>query len=220
VVIAVDRVFGLFLATGTRSATQGSAEEDVSETTVNVLGGSPSSSYNPFAVPLLSVSGIVGSGITVGGGIGYASDSRKQGATIPVNVDMSTFAAAPRVGFVVDLGRVASLWLRGGLTYSAQKYVTSFGCGSPPTYADVTCTSTQTIKALDLSFDPVFVLSPVAHLGFLIGPTADVALSGSDEDEQRPSVTFTDPNSPVRGADVRDLHLSSFGVAAGVALFL
>jgi hypothetical protein len=206
-------VFGVFSASGTRSA----GASDVSETTVNFLGGSPTSSFNPFAVPLVTLSGIFGPGVTVGGGLGYASDSRNDGAGPGSKLDMSSFAVAPRIGGIVDLGSAASLWLRGGLTYSSQKYVTTFVCSVSPTGADETCTQTQKTSALDFSLDPVFILTPIPHLGILVGPTVDIALSGKETLEV-PTTVPTDPNAPAAPGD--DFRLSSFGIAAGVALFL
>jgi hypothetical protein len=76
---------------------------------------------------------------------------------------------------------------------------------------------TQTISALDLSLDPMFVFSPIPHLGFLVGPTVDAALRGNETLDQRPAL-ISDPNVPP--VYDRDFRLSSFGIAAGVALFL
>jgi hypothetical protein len=213
VVITVDRVFGVFSSSGTRSA----GAPDVSETSVNFLGGSPTSSFNPFAVPLVTVNGIVGPGVTIGGGIGYASDSRKDGNGPDSKLEMSSFAVAPRIGGIIDLGSAASLWLRGGITYSSQKYVNTFVCSVSGTGANETCTQTQKTSVLDFSLDPVFILTPIPHLGILVGPTVDVALSGKEALEL-PTSFPTDPNAPATGD--QDFRLSSFGLAAGVALFL
>jgi hypothetical protein len=214
VVVALDRVFGFYLSSGTRGVQEnvpGSPDSEFSGSTVNVIGGGPTGSSNPFAVTVVSLNGIVGPGVTFGGGIGYISDSRKDRPGVS-STDWSAVVIAPRIGYVLDLGRTASLWFRGGLTYSSQKYIIGFACVSPDTGTTGTCSQASRISALDLSLDPMFVFAPIPHLGFLFGPTAEVALSGTE------SFVATDPSFP--GTGDRDFRLSSFGFAAGVALFL
>jgi hypothetical protein len=167
--------------------------------------------FNPFSTPFASLDGVVGPGITFGGGIGYQGDHQelKDAQT----VDLSAFVVAPRVGFIQEIGKVVSVWLRGGVTYSSQKAVTTqavcpFSSCGPPT--------TQAFSMLDLSVDPTFVFTPFPHLGILLGPTVDVALAGTETFE--PIVGNTDPNSPAITPE-REFRLSSFGAAASVALF-
>jgi hypothetical protein len=187
------------------------SDSDLSGTSVNVLGGSPVGSFNPFSVPFVAAHGVVGSGLTFGGGIGYQTDSQKDGL---LTKDVSALSVAPRVGYIVDLGSVVSIWIRVGVTYSSQTTERSSEC--PPNTFCTPQSLKQTRSMFDLSLDPMFVFSPLPHLGLLLGPTIDVALSGTEDNG--PIITTTDPNSPPLGPE-RELRLSSFGVAAGVALF-
>lgn len=217
VIVSVERAFGFYFSTGSREGlgqrpvAGSSADSDLSGTTANVLGGGPMGSFNPFSAPLVAVHGAVG-GFTFGGGIGYQADTQKSGL---LTTDLNALTVAPRVGYVVDLGSAVSVWIRAGVAYSSQTTERSWECQPGAT----SCTQQslkQTSSLFDLSLDPMFVFSPIPHLGVLLGPTIDVALSGTQNDG--PITTFTDPNSPPLSPE-RELRLSSFGVAAGVALF-
>src|SRR6185503_17112340 len=102
-------------------------ESDLSGTTVNVLGGSPMGSFNPFSVPFVAVHGVVGGGFTFGGGIGYQTDTQKDGLR---TTDIDALVVAPRAGYILDLGSVVSVWIRGGVTYSAQSTEPTYDCAS------------------------------------------------------------------------------------------
>jgi hypothetical protein len=218
-ILSVEDVLGVHFMSESLSASSGAAgvepSDSFTDTTVNFIGGNPTGSFNPFAVPFLMLSGVVRGGVTIGGGIGYGSDSRKQSSDSATTVDLDALVFAPRLGVVTRLGRSFSLWLRGGVTYSVQHINSSFGCVQAGLTPCAPQTSNQTDRAVDLSFDPMFVYTPIPHVGLLFGPAVEIGVSGAE------SVSYSGGGIGTSNSSTdRDMKLSSFGVSAGVALFL
>lgn len=80
--------------------------------------------------------------------------------------DMVTALGGVRAGYVLSLSRSVAFWPRVGVGYAVQK---TYGNGG----------LRQTIQAWQLNIEPMFVLSPVSHVGFLIQPMVDVGFAGS-----------------------------------------
>ncbi len=77
------------------------------------------------------------------------------------------FGFAPRVGYVLRLTDLFSLWLRGGFSFYSEGDSLSLG------------TNTGTganLFALDL--EPQFVITPVSHVAIALSPTLDLPLFG------------------------------------------
>jgi hypothetical protein len=141
-----------FLFTGTR-------EQDVALATP--LGPQIGGHY--FVIPSLSI----------GGTIGFQS----RGASVTTTVangtltqdqrDETTFVLLPKVGYVLLLNDVVGFWFRGGLGFAR---VGSSGANNP--------TSTSDTFWL-FSADALFVVNPVQHFGFYVGPQANLSFAGS-----------------------------------------
>jgi hypothetical protein len=186
---------------------------------VNFLWGNSSieirgdSYINPFAMPMLSFHGVIGPGVTLGGGIGYAATSgdhetidTSTGATMKSDdPKRSAFAFSPKVGYLASFSPVFAIWPRGGITYwSQQSEETASVCDGLGNCTDQTVTSSLSGVSLDLDF--MFVLSPVPHVGIVFGPVADIGVSGTRK---------VDPSG---GTPDLDVKVSNFGLAAGIAL--
>jgi hypothetical protein len=187
-----------------------------SATMVNLLWSNASvdiagyNAVNPYTMPMLTFHGVVAGGLTIGGGIGYASTSGKHdsvsssGGTVSIDDPTRTaIAFAPRIGYLASFSPTFGIWAKGGITYFSQK------SESPP-YTDCSTGPCLTIgggessiNGVAIALDPMIVLSPVPHVGIIFGPTLDIGVSGT--------------MAQTGGAD-RDLTLSNFGVAAGIAL--
>lgn len=192
-----------------------------SGTFVNLLwanNASGAQSIDPYAIPLFSLHGVVGSGITLGGGVGYVSSSGKYDVatddgfgnvtTTSVKLpDLTAFVIAPRFGGVIPTPGKVSFWLKGGITYYSVS--STQDSPDPSRVYSVELHETGTV----LSLDPVVVISPFPHTGILVGPVIDIPLGG----EIATSFSGPDAPNPVSNTQVK---LSNYGVAAGLALFL
>jgi hypothetical protein len=77
------------------------------------------------------------------------------------------FGFAPRVGYVLRLTDLFSLWLRGGFSFYSEG--DSFTFGNNPG-------SGENLFAIDL--EPQFVITPLPHIGISLSPTLDLPLFG------------------------------------------
>jgi hypothetical protein len=214
VIIGAERLFGVYSEKVNVSNT-GAPSSTSSITMVNLLWGNSSDDsggdINPGAMPMLTIHGVVRGGLTLGGGIGYVSTSGSaQGGGGP-DTDLATrhaFTIAPRVGYMMWLSPALSIWWRGGVSYADQKQTL-------PPVADCssgTCvngpTTTTEFSNVDLSLDPMLVITPVSHVGIFVGPAIDVGMSGKS--------SYDDGTNHLEN-DATD---SSFGLAAGIGLLI
>lgn len=192
-IFGVDRVFNLFSYTSNVYGTA-AGNLTVNGTSMSLLwggtsvsGGSPQGAggFFPYAgnpnfysaprvgvdyvlIPHLTLGGEVFAWFTLGG-----STSNPNGNGVSTNVSAPTgneFGLAPRVGYVIDLNSVLSIWLRGGLHY----YLSNWS--SPSTNSN--CNNGASLDVFGLDLDPQLVISPLPHLAFLAGPTLDWGFTG------------------------------------------
>jgi hypothetical protein len=88
-------------------------------------------------------------------------------ATAQAAPEQVIFGFAPRVGYVLRLTDMFSLWLRGGFSFYSEGDSASLGN---------TGTGGANLFALDL--EPQFVITPLAHVGIALSPTLDLPLFG------------------------------------------
>jgi hypothetical protein len=77
------------------------------------------------------------------------------------------FGFAPRVGYVLRLTSLFSLWLRGGFSFYSEGDSLTIGTNTG---------SGANLFALDL--EPQFVITPLPHVGISLSPTLDLPLFG------------------------------------------
>jgi hypothetical protein len=211
-IMAGERLFGFSAFGGTVSVDGQSLSGNA--TMVNLLWANSSvniagfPAINPYTMPMLTFHGVVAGGLTLGGGIGYASTSGSHDAGGGTTIDdptRSAVAVSPRIGYLASFSPTFGIWAKGGITYFSEKEEgTTLDC-SNPTFGCVSSTSESGISGIAIAIDPMLVLAPLPHVGILFGPTLDIGVSG----------TLTQTGS----AD-RDLTLRNFGVAAGLALLI
>jgi opacity protein-like surface antigen len=73
---------------------------------------------------------------------------------------------APRVGYVVPLGDVLSLWPRAGVEYHNASASSVNGSASP------------SVDQFAIEAEVMLVISPWNHFGFTVGPTLDIPVTG------------------------------------------
>lgn len=113
---------------------------------------------------------------------------------------------APRVGYVVPLGRQLAFWPRVGIAFysvRSQREVTS--------NLGVTSSSTVTDTTFSLDLDPQIVWTPLPHVLVHVGPLANLPFTGAHE------------TSFAQGSEVKDrsddLTIFHFGVSAGLGVW-
>jgi hypothetical protein len=99
-----------------------------------------------------------------------------------------------------------SFWLRAGITYSRSS-IDQDSKANPANDPNPVPTTSLTWSQTTVSLDPVLVVTPTSHFGFIIGPTLDIPVDDS-----------IDVSGPTMGTMTTDVHLrlSNYGVAAGV----
>lgn len=109
---------------------------------------------------------------------------------------------APRVGYVVSLGKSFAFWPRAGLGFYSVKTERA-----ATSNLGVTATATETDTLFSLDLDPQLVWTPIPHVLVFAGPRANVPLTGAHE------------TSFAQGAEAKDrsddLSIFHFGVSAG-----
>jgi len=118
-----------------------------------------------FIIPSLSL------GATLGYEARGGSVTRPLGNRGIVTQDtdsISTFVFVPKVGYALMFNDVIGFWFRGGPGF--------FRIGTTDA-TDTRIRDSETFWLLSL--DAFFVVSPVQHVGFYVGPQADISFTGS-----------------------------------------
>lgn len=164
---------------------------------------------NFYNIPRVSLDYAVIQNLTIGGSVILAftvggSNETKAGTT-SVSVDapsQTLFGIAPRIGYTVHLTDLFTFWPRGGFgfyTYSSKSTNNDRG-------QSFTSTTSQNQFAINL--EPVFAITPIPHVFFILGPVIDIPITGTRKTEQQQGgTTVTTSNS------ASQFH---FGITAGL----
>lgn len=203
-IVSVESIasFSYYRQTFSTDANGASASATVSGTSLGLLRGVVSEDL-VLEQPRLAFDAVIGTGFTIGGSVGYSrySASADYDSSVPLgptpNVDRATWAllVQPRLGYVLAASPVISVWLRAGVFILREN-----------TKAEASDDELEQ-SAFGLVLDPMLVVSPIPHVGLLLGPQLDFGLTGG--------VTLTTNG---RESPELDHTRSSYGVSAGVAL--
>jgi hypothetical protein len=196
----------LFTLSSARTAEAGSPFGDVVNTS-NRFGLLLSNDPNPLSVRAPQIGGhyFIIPNLSIGGTIGYdswggntTSAPNGVGATVTVSRgDASTFVFMPKVGYSLMLGDTMGFWFRGGpgfFHYGENGADTRFKDG---------------ITFWLLSLEALFVVTPVQHLGFFVGPQADISFAGSH------TVTTGGPGGAIVEGS-QSISYRAIGIGAGL----
>jgi hypothetical protein len=220
-VVAGERLFGLSIVSSTAESGSSSGvfgapdDSEFSATQLNLLYGNNSldavGNVNPYATPHLSIHGVVAGGLTLGGSIGFMTTSGEVETTEEDPFDGSTttnrsdapdrsaFIIGPKIGYLVAANSTVAFWLRAGITYFSLAAEES----------EDGDTFEQSVNGISFSIDPMLVITPIPHVGLMLGPVIDVGLSGKVEAKATGSFS---------GDSEADFKFSNFGAAAGLAV--
>lgn len=181
--LGIERAFGYSLTSQTVETGGMETTTDTSEFTLG-LGSSRAR---------VGIDYVTRSGLTLGTGIGYRTQSVEieSDAADAEGPTTSAFLIAPRVGSLIMFTGDVGLWPRGGLTYETGSVEFDNG----------TMTSEVSTSAWMLTLEAPLVIMP-SSFGFSIAPTLDYVLSSTVEVEDN------DADSEVSGYQ--------FGISFGV----
>jgi hypothetical protein len=188
-IFSADRLFPLIAYTNNK-LTNDNVNPNVTDSTSgssvslfyggNSIGGGAGAGNSTFyTVPRLGFDYTVIPNLTVGGDLflfftlGGSTNSHCNGGTCTDTKGPSgnAWGLAPRVGYILGMTNLLSLWLRGGVSY----YHATSNLDSPP------CSNSNSTNfgVFGLDVDPQLVISPVNHFAFEVGPAIDWGFAGS-----------------------------------------
>jgi hypothetical protein len=203
--VGAERVIG-YASTTTKVDTEfqpGNVKYELEETRTQFDFLAKGDVSNPFVAPRIGFDYFVIDGLSIGGALGYTSDEVDGDETLGnVNGDLdrvktSGWLIAPRVGYCFMFSDTVGIWPRGGFTYAAGKEETEPPGNQPDSKLEFTL--------LDLTLEGMLVVTPVPHVGFMVGPTIDLAVAGSGESNQGNT-----------SQDLDEVRVTTLGLQAGV----
>ena len=181
--LTAENIFGFSME---RIGTEGPNDSETSSTNSNIgLLHSSTAVRGPwvgvhyFIIPNLSIGGTLGMLMTGG------SSTRTANSTTTTTDNASGFRLVfiPKVGYALMLTDILGFWFRGGpgLIY---------GSSSGPDDDDPSRSQSFWI----LSIDALFVVAPVPHFGFYVGPQGNFSFAGSTSTTNNSTTVSWDSN--------------------------
>jgi hypothetical protein len=180
---------------------EGDGSETNSHTNISFISA-PSVLRTQYTFPRVGADYFVIDGLSVGAALGWLHSTGEQeeedasGET--EKNDLPTYDGilfAPRVGYALMFQKMLGIWPRGGVTYVS--------------FSSETDAVEVSGNHLALTLEVPFVISPVEHVAFTVGPTLDLGISGGTE---------ADPDGP--GPTVEnDSKATEIGLNAGVTVW-
>jgi hypothetical protein len=225
-IVSADRLFGINVWSqktepqATPTDPNPDPASKLSGTGINLLWGGDAAVGSPnapvYSIPRLGIDYLVIGGLTVGGAIGYFHRSGSQESTamngVTTSVDLPSgngFLFHPRAGYIFDFTPLLSVWARGGFTYYWDKSEGTVRIGQ------LTGTAKTSNDGLALTIDPQLVITPVPHVGFMVGPMFDLPLAGSQKGE----LTGTVGNVTTTTTTEANRKITNWGISAGVLAY-
>jgi hypothetical protein len=195
ILVGAERLFGLSVNRVTTDTSAGDTSLDQTHFGLFLANGTPVP--NVYLVPRLALDFALADGLTLGGSIGFLVSDYDTSATngsSTVEADgptITTLLLSPRVGYVLGIGRIAGLWLRGGFTY----FRSAVGEDT-----DGNATSSETNWGLAIDLEPTLLLTPFEHFGFTVSFNIDLPLAGKRTVERTvgPVTTSTSVDQRIR----------------------
>jgi hypothetical protein len=213
-IVSVDRLMPLFAYESYKQGFfGGGGTNNQTVTSISLVGhGVSAYSYGGvelgalfYNIPRFAFDYTVWQHLTVGGSVwayfqlGNSTTHTENGVSVTNDNGKVTFwGIAPRVGWILQLSDVFSFWPRGGVSFN------DAGVTFPPANPGLPSGGgTVTQWAIDL--EPMFVITPVPHAGFTVGPAVDIPFAGSLSTSNAAGTTVS--------VDSTQFH---FGITAGL----
>jgi len=173
-IVSADRLLPLLSYQSITTTPPGGPSDTESRTSVALMNNGPFGVFSSFYnLPRLGFDWLPIDNLTLGGAAWLYTDLQSSDSISTNGVSKSTntpkvtyWGIAPRVGYVIRMGDMLSLWPRAGVEYHN---VNSSDVGS----------GSGAITQFAFEAEALLVISPWNHFGFTVGPTADIPISGS-----------------------------------------
>jgi hypothetical protein len=181
--LSAERLFGFVRADTTTTA--GGVDRTSHINALSLLGSSLGL-FTVYAQPRVALDFFATDGLTVGASLSYFRVSQStdlMAGQVASSPTISGYVLAPRLGYAVALGRIASLWPRLGFTYA------HLGSETSTTFNGMTMTSTNGTGVYALTIEAPFVFVVAPHFFLSAAPTVDIGLGGSTSNSAPGGVT-------------------------------
>ena len=204
-VIGAERMFG-FTSSNQKTSLEGggvTTETTESFSQFSLLGLHGVSAYS---IPRIGFDYFVIDRLSVGGSLMFvttSSETEQDVGGVSASADgpsNTTFVFAPRVGYAFMFNEMIGIWPRAGFTY----YSSSTEVESPVGTAE------NNENGLALALEGLFVIAPINHVGFTVGPTFDIGLTGG---------VTTKAAAPGSVEQEADKKVTDIGVNAGLMVW-
>jgi hypothetical protein len=208
-IVSAERLIPLTSYESVKTTQSDGSSETKSELSLGILSNAPYTAFGTFYnLPRIAFDWIPLRHLTLGGALwAYvqlnATDSVSPAGGSSKSTDqpkVTYWGIAPRIGYVVALGEVVSLWPRAGIEYHNVSASSVNGSVSP------------SVDQFAIDAEVMLVISPWNHFGFTVGPTIDVPISGKSTSA---SATGTGTTGPATATSF-DSAMFQVGVSAGM----
>jgi hypothetical protein len=226
-VIGVDRVMGLNFITDTTedeeetidpvtgNTTTAKFKTTEKYTTIGLAGTFPTTILQ---LPRLGIDYFVTDGLSLGASLMYLRVSGEQEQEVTIGGETETDSEDlepvnyllfhPRIGYSVIIDETFAFWPRAGITWAQTSSTQTTQTVDPITgnLIDVDVDRSETL--VELTLEANFVISPIEHFAFLVGPFLDLGLSGEEKSEV---------DLPGAEEQKNDRTVTAYGLQVGVA---
>jgi opacity protein-like surface antigen len=209
-IISADRLLSLLTYQSIKTSSDGSSGTE-SRLSIALLNNQPPYVFGSFYnLPRIGFDWLPIQNLTLGGAAWVytdlqVTDSEAQPGVPSKSADQPNatyWGVAPRVGYVVRLADKLSVWPRAGVEYH---HVSLSGAA----YGTVTIAQQFAFEA-----EAMLVFSPWSHVGFEVGPTADIPISGSQRVESTSAF-----GTPVLSPSEPRLEMLQVGLSAAMLCY-
>jgi opacity protein-like surface antigen len=208
-IVSAERLIPFMSYESVKTTQSDGSSETKSDLSLGILSNAPYTAFGTFYnLPRLAFDWLPVRNLTLGGALwAYtqltATDSQTPAGGSSKSTDqpkVTYWGVAPRVGYVVPLGDVLSIWPRAGVEYHNVSASSVNGSVSP------------SVDQFAIDAEVFLVISPWNHFGFTVGPTIDIPVSGKSTSA---SATGTGTTGAATATSF-DSAMFQLGVSAGM----
>lgn len=186
--ISAERMFGaMFIWNNVEG---GGVDETTTDFHVSAISNPLANVTTNYSFPRMGLDFFIIDGISLGGALGFAYTTFDDDvpALAPAD-DIWAFLAAPRIGYALSVGEGFGIWPRVGVTWIF-------------TTTNITDDTSEDADRFALTAEIPLVITPGDNFAFLVGPTLDLGVAGSNTLETATGETEIDVDTTELGIQV------------------
>jgi hypothetical protein len=208
VIISADRLIPLTSYESVKTTQSDGSSETKSDLSLGLLSNAPFTAYGTFYnLPRLALDWVPVPNLTLGGALWAYTQLTATDSLSPANgpskssdqAKVTYWGVAPRIGYIVPLGHVLSLWPRAGVEYHNVSWSSPNGAPAP------------SVTQFSIEAEAMLVISPWNHFGFTVGPTVDVPVTGKTSSP-------TGPGTGTMGTAITSVDSAMFQIGASAGM--